>query len=249
MYTSLPDRRNVPSNPWESAGDTGAKFSVNLDNLHEAVAEFQDIVNAIAQANRTKLTMTQQREIQNQRERGKSLASDIVRQLKNIKPDQRPRYDRLEADFNRELKRFEAVVKASKQKQEPSQMAVTGPNAPLIDDTSLSDPRFSISHAQSFTEEQYAQERTQQLMSVEQDLTELNALVKEVNTLVHHDQVRFDTIEDNVTKTHDTVTTGNQQLQKALQHQKASRKRICCILILLLIIGVILALVFGVGRK
>jgi len=73
--------------------------------------------------------------------------------------------------------------------------------------------------------------------------------MREVAVLVNESQTGIDTIEANVQSTSAQVEQGNTDLVKALKHQKSSRKKMCCVIVLILIIGLILALVFGLIKK
>jgi DNA repair exonuclease SbcCD ATPase subunit len=105
-------------------------------------------------------------------------------------------------------------------------------------------------HAVAYTEEEIIREKNQEIRALETDLQEINSLMREVAVLVNDQQTGIDSIEMNVESAGTQVQGGNKELGKALKYAQSSRKKMCCVIVLLMIIGLILALYFGlVGTK
>uniref|UniRef100_A0A131Z143 Syntaxin 7 n=1 Tax=Rhipicephalus appendiculatus TaxID=34631 RepID=A0A131Z143_RHIAP len=78
-------------------------------------------------------------------------------------------------------------------------------------------------------------EREQSIRKLENDIVDVNAIFKDLATLVHDQGDMIDSIEANVESAAVHVEEGVQQVAKARQHQEKARKKMFC----LFIIGVI----------
>uniref|UniRef100_A0A8C9VGA9 t-SNARE coiled-coil homology domain-containing protein n=1 Tax=Scleropages formosus TaxID=113540 RepID=A0A8C9VGA9_SCLFO len=68
-----------------------------------------------------------------------------------------------------------------------------------------------------------AQERHQQLLALEQQISELHDLFLSLGVMVSRQQSQVDSIEMNVLRTLDYVSDSTQEVKKALQYQRRSR--------------------------
>ena len=110
------------------------------------------------------------------------------------------------------------------------QAQAVGPSAEVVMD-----------HAQAIKEKQAA------IHQIERDVVLLNDMFKDLNYLVVEQQVGIDLIENNIHVAKDQTAKGHAELVDASDYQSASRRQMCYIcIILLVVIGVVLAIVLGV---
>jgi syntaxin 7 len=88
-------------------------------------------------------------------------------------------------------------------------------------------------------------ERESEIRNIEQSVSELNELFRDVATMISDQGNQLDTIDVNVMNTRDDMRNADQQLRTASRHQKSARGRACCLLVILAIVlaVVILAIV------
>jgi syntaxin 7 len=88
-------------------------------------------------------------------------------------------------------------------------------------------------------------ERESEIRNIEQSVSELNELFRDVATMISDQGNMLDTIDVNVMNTRDDTRNADQQLRTASRHQKSARGKACCLLVILAIIlaVVILAIV------
>jgi len=92
--------------------------------------------------------------------------------------------------------------------------------------------------------------REEKVYQMVDDLTELQGMFNDLSQLVHDQQEDVDRLEVNIEETADQVQSGTQNLIKASEHQKSYRKKICWILMILLVVLVlVVALTFGLQKK
>lgn len=92
-------------------------------------------------------------------------------------------------------------------------------------------------------------EREEALKQLESDIVDVNDIFKELAILVHEQGEVIDSIEANVDSTAVHVETANVQLEKAKSYQKAARKKMCCVLVVLLVGAGVLGLIIWLSVK
>lgn len=83
-------------------------------------------------------------------------------------------------------------------------------------------------------------EREAEIRNIEQGVTELNELFRDVALIVNEQGDLLDTIHDNVENTRVDTQGAELELRSAARYQKQARSKACC---LLLILGVILTII------
>jgi hypothetical protein len=85
------------------------------------------------------------------------------------------------------------------------------------------------------------QERNAEAQAIAQESLELHGMFKDLAILVSEQSKQLDEVEANVDAAHASVVAGNAELTTAAKYQNSYRKKICCVLFLvLLIIGIVL---------
>ncbi|XP_051510469.1 syntaxin-7 [Myxocyprinus asiaticus] len=104
-------------------------------------------------------------------------------------------------------------------------------------------------HSQSFevniTEEdlQLIQERESAIRQLESDITDINVIFRDLGMMVHEQGDMIDSIEANVESTEIHVQSATQQLSRAADFQTSSRKKICILIAVLVVLAVIIGLI------
>jgi len=99
---------------------------------------------------------------------------------------------------------------------------------------------------QSFQGDQKAaEEREAAIYQIQKDTEEIAEVFQDLQDMVEDQGVAIDDLEANVEQTAMNVQMGRQELDKAAEYQKAKRKKMCMLLLCLIVIGGILAAILA----
>uniref|UniRef100_A0A3Q3XBS7 Syntaxin-7 n=1 Tax=Mola mola TaxID=94237 RepID=A0A3Q3XBS7_MOLML len=93
------------------------------------------------------------------------------------------------------------------------------------------------------------QERELGIRQLEADITDINDIFKDLGMMVHEQGEMIDSIEANVENAETYVQSGTQQLARAANYQRSSRKKICILMVVLAIAGVIVGVIIWSAVK
>ncbi|KAK3737538.1 hypothetical protein QZH41_010643, partial [Actinostola sp. cb2023] len=93
------------------------------------------------------------------------------------------------------------------------------------------------------------EERERAIRQLESDIVGVNEIFRDLANMVHEQGDVIDSIEANVESAAVHVETANVQLEKARDYQKASRKKLCCILVILVVVAGAIGLVVWLAVK
>lgn len=93
------------------------------------------------------------------------------------------------------------------------------------------------------------EERERAIEGIEQDIVRVNEMFRDFARLVHEQNDPIDSIAFNVETAHVDVASATQNMEKAVRHKRAVRKKKCiCAIICLVLAGiVVLILIFAFG--
>ncbi|KAL1921383.1 uncharacterized protein VTP21DRAFT_11099 [Calcarisporiella thermophila] len=91
-------------------------------------------------------------------------------------------------------------------------------------------------------------ERETEIREIEQGITELNEIFRDLGTLVNEQQSMLDNIESNVQNISVNVRSAADELGHASRYQRRARNRMCCILLILVVIACIVSLGVLAGK-
>ncbi|KAK3597604.1 hypothetical protein CHS0354_030150 [Potamilus streckersoni] len=92
-------------------------------------------------------------------------------------------------------------------------------------------------------------EREEQIRALEADVLDVNEIFRDLGAMIQQQGEQIDTIEANVEKAYTHVEEGTEQLKKAATYQKSSRKKMCILAIIFVIIAAIIAIILGTTLK
>lgn len=202
--------------------------------------------------------------LQQKQQQGNQLAKDTDRLIKAFAalppgPDQRQRKlqkERLLNDFSAALNSFQKIQRQAANKEREfvarvrasSRVSAGQSGGGQADDDFRNVPSFSSeiqlqAEEQAMSEEdlRLIQEREQAIRQLESDIVDINDIFKDLGMMVHDQGEMIDSIEANVERTDQNITSGMQQLARAAEYQSSSRRKIC----ILILIGVLVAVAVG----
>jgi len=92
-------------------------------------------------------------------------------------------------------------------------------------------------------------DREMGIKQIESAVSEVNEIFTDLANLVHEQGFMIDNIESNIESTAVQTQDGVVQLQKASQHQKSARSKMCILAIILVVIAAVLTLILVVTLK
>ncbi|CAK4033071.1 t-SNARE [Lecanosticta acicola] len=180
-----------------------------------------------------------------------------VQNWHDMGPSQKYTAGKLGQEFRASLTEFQSLQRQALEKQRASASAART----AIDQEGVNSPGVGGQQQQFQQQEQLRLadqsdvdfqenliiERESEIQNIEQSVSELNELFRDVATMVHDQGQQLDTIDANVMQTRDDTRNADSQLRTASRHQKSARGKACCLLIILAIVLalIIVAAVLG----
>ncbi|GAA5919918.1 hypothetical protein JCM6882_007269 [Rhodosporidiobolus microsporus] len=158
------------------------------------------------------------------------------------------------ADFQRALETFQAVARRSAERQrlfvERAKATVEADSGPEQTDDAHGGQLLELQQTAPDTvaegdidfQEQLIQEREGEIAQIEQGITELNQIFKDLGQIVGEQQSMVDNIETNVISVARDTHGASTQLTEAHAYQrKAGRRMFCLLLVFLLVLSIVLS--------
>ncbi|KAK1888992.1 Syntaxin-7 [Dissostichus eleginoides] len=205
---------------------------------------------------------------QQKQQQGNQLAKDTDRLIKAfsalpVGPDQRQRKlqkERLVNEFSAALNSFQKTQRQAADKEREFVARVRASSrvsGGQPDDGFGNMPPFLIdsqvqAQAEAITEDdlRLIQERESSIRQLESDITDINDIFKDLGMMVHEQGDMIDSIEANVESADVHVQSATQQLARAAEYQRSSRKKICILMIVLAVVSVVIGLIiWGAVKK
>ncbi|XP_062267022.1 syntaxin-7 [Platichthys flesus] len=207
--------------------------------------------------------------LQQKQQQGNHLAKETDRLMKvfsarPVGPDQRQRKiqrERLLNDFSAALNSFQKTQRKAADKEREfvarvrasSRVSGGQPDDSFGNVAAFTNETQVQAQAEAITEDdlRLIQERETSIRQLESDITDINDIFKDLGMMVHEQGDMIDSIEANVESADVNVQSATQQLARAAQYQRSSRKKICILVVVLAVVAVIVGLIIwgAVGGK
>ncbi|XP_061668202.1 syntaxin-7 [Syngnathoides biaculeatus] len=241
-------------------------ISANVQRLSLLTSELQRALSLLGTAqDGGQLQQT----LQQNQQQGNQLAKETDRLIKSFSAlpagaDQRQRKiqkERLLNDFSAALNSFQktqreaadkerefvARVRASSRVSAGQPDARNGNGNPfLTSDVQVQDQAEAVSE----DDLRLIRERESAIRQLESDITDINDIFKDLGVMVHEQGDVIDSIEANLENADANVQSATQQLARAADYQRSSRKKICVLIVVLVAVAVVVGLIiWGVSRQ
>ncbi|KAJ8385921.1 hypothetical protein AAFF_G00178830 [Aldrovandia affinis] len=237
-------------------------ISSNIQKITQQTSEIQRIVNLLGTPQDT--SELRQRLQQKQQHVGQ-LAKETDKCMKEfgslpVTTEQRQRKiqkDRLLNDFSNSLALFQKTQRLAAQKEREfvdrvranSRLSVGFTDEDTRGNTSPFESNEGQSQAQTqedvITEDdlQLIQERETSIRQLESDILDINEIFKDLGMMIHEQGDMIGNIEANVENADINVQSATQQLGRAADYQRKSRKKICILIVVLVVAAAIIGLI------
>lgn len=235
------------------------RISSNIQKITQCSAEIQRTLNQLG-TSQDSPELRQQ--LQQKQQYTNQLAKETDKYIKEFgslpttPSDQRQRKiqkDRLVAEFTASLTNFQKVQRQAAEREKEfvarvrASSRVSGgfpeessKERNLVSWESQTQPQAQLQD-EEITEDdlRLIQERESSIRQLEADIMDINEIFKDLGMMIHEQGDVIDSIEANVENAEVHVQQANQQLSRAADYQRKSRKTLC-IIIFILVIGVVI---------
>ncbi|XP_029450267.1 syntaxin-7 [Rhinatrema bivittatum] len=245
------------------------RITTSIQKITQCSSEIQRIVNQLGTSQDTpelRLQLQQKKEYTNQ------LAKETDKYIKQFgslpsATEQRQRKiqkDRLVNEFTTALASFQKIQRQAAEKEKDfvarvragSRISGGFPDDGHKEATLVSWEGETLPQTQmqdeDITEDELRliEERESSIRQLETDIMNINEIFKDLGMMVHEQGDVIDSIEANVESAEVNVQQANQQLARAEEYQRKSRRKICIIILILAIAAVVLGLIiWGVTKN
>uniref|UniRef100_A0A6J0SGU2 Syntaxin-7 n=1 Tax=Pogona vitticeps TaxID=103695 RepID=A0A6J0SGU2_9SAUR len=240
-----------------TAGDANQlaqRITSNIQKITQCTAEIQRVLN---QLGTPQDTHELQQQLQQKQQYTNQLAKETDKYIKEFGSlpsitEQRQRKiqkDRLVNEFTTALTNFQRVQRQAAEKERDfvarvrasSRVSGGAPEDSYKEGTLVSwdsQPQTQVLD-EEITEDdlRLIEERESAIRQLESDILDINEIFKDLGMMIHEQGDVIDSIEANVETAEVHVQQANQQLSRAADYQRKSRKKIC-ILIVVLAVGI-----------
>ncbi|XP_053743821.1 syntaxin-7-like [Synchiropus splendidus] len=236
-------------------------------NIQRLTLLTSDIQRAVIKLGTDQDNALLRQSLQQKQQQGNQLAKETDRMIKAFSAlpvgvDQRQRKiqkERLLNDFSAALNSFQKTQRQAADKEREfvarvraSSRVSGGPPELGYGEVSpfQSDDKAQM-QVEAITEDdlRLIQERELAIQQLESDIVDINDIFKDLGMMVHEQGDMIDSIEANVESAEVTVQSATQQLARASESQRSSRKKTCILLIVLALVAVVVGLIiWGVSR-
>ncbi|KAM8826459.1 syntaxin-7 isoform 1-T2 [Synchiropus picturatus] len=236
-------------------------------NIQRLTLLTSDIQRAVIKLGTDQDNALLRQSLQQKQQQGNQLAKETDRMIKAFSAlpvgvDQRQRKiqkERLLNDFSAALNSFQKTQRQAADKEREfvarvraSSRVSGGPPELGYGEVSpfQSDDQAQM-QVEAITEDdlRLIQERELAIRQLESDIVDINDIFKDLGMMVHEQGDMIDSIEANVECAEVTVQSATQQLARASESQRSSRKKTCILLIVLALVAVVVGLIiWGVSR-
>lgn len=177
--------------------------------------------------------------------------------MKGVSKQQKLLFSRLKSDFQDAVERFTSLQKRAAEKVKTSRKLGTDKpkpkNSDWLDDNDTSpfmeqeQKREEMQAQDQLIDDDLAliQDREERVRQLESDVLDVNEIFRDLGTMIHEQGEQIDSIEANVERAYGNVEQGTEQLLKASQYQKKSRKKMCILIVIFLIIAAVIAIIIA----
>lgn len=254
-----------------SAGVTGdpnqlaQRITSNIQKITQCTAEIQRVLN---QLGTPQDTHELQQQLQQKQQYTNQLAKETDKYIKEFGSlpsisEQRQRKiqkDRLVNEFTTALTNFQRVQRQAAEKEREfvarvrasSRVSGGAPEESYREGTLVSWDNQAQVLDEEITEDdiRLIEERESTIRQLESDIMDINEIFKDLGMMIHEQGDVIDSIEANVETAEVHVQQANQQLSRAADYQRKSRKKMCILILVLLVGATILGLIiWGATRQ
>ncbi|XP_067402854.1 syntaxin-7 [Emydura macquarii macquarii] len=242
------------------------RITSNIQKITQCSTEIQRILHQLGTPQDTPELRQQ---LQQKQQHTNQLAKETDKYIKEFgslpaTTEQRQRKiqkDRLVAEFSTALANFQRVQRQAAEKEKDLVARVRagsrvsgGPSEDSYKEGTL--VSWESQHQAQVQDEEVTEddlrlieERESSIRQLEADIVDINEIFKDLGMMIHEQGDVIDSIEANVENADVHVQQGNQQLSRAADYQRKSRKKMCIIILVLAIGAVVLGLIIWGSTK
>ncbi|XP_041044865.1 syntaxin-7-like [Carcharodon carcharias] len=161
--------------------------------------------------------------------------------------------DRLVAEFTTALTNFQRIQREAAEKEKEFVARVRAGSRLSTNDSQRDGNLVSLESQDQFQDQvedgitveelELIKERESAIKQLESDILDINEIFKDLGMMIHEQGDLVDSIEANVETAEVHVHQANQQLSRAADYQRKSRKKMCMLIVVLVVLSVIVGVI------
>ncbi|KAI7854780.1 t-SNARE [Circinella umbellata] len=221
--------------------DVRSKLHDVTESTRELIKDSTNDIKSLAQYQTTNPTKTRQRKLEQQK-----LSKDFQKVLGDFQKIQRVSASK-QREYVDKAKATSAMLQSQAAAEEDGIHQQQQTELPTVDD---SQRRLQIQALDNEIEynEVLITEREGEIQGIEQGITELNEIFRDLGMLVNEQESGIQSIYGNVLNIAQNTRQAADELTTANRHQKSARKNMCCLLLIITVVACVLALIIVVAK-
>ncbi|KAI8144845.1 t-SNARE [Fennellomyces sp. T-0311] len=218
--------------------DVRSKLHDVTESTRELIKDSTNDIKSLAQYQTTDPRKSRQRKLEQQK-----LSKDFQKVLGDFQKIQRVSASK-QREYVDKAKATSAMLQSQAAAEEDGLQQT---ELPPVDDTQR---RLQIQALDNEIEynEVLITEREGEIQGIEQGITELNEIFRDLGMLVNEQESGIQSIYGNVLNIAQNTRQAADELTTANRHQKSARKNMCCLLLIVTIVACVLALIIVVAK-
>jgi len=231
-----------------------SNISNNIYRIRQNVGQFTQLGKLIGTAKDNDSVRNNIHQIfQNTNEIAKQ-ANVYLKQLSNIKSnDSELAFNKSKRALESELENYSRLQKEVAEKIRktvlPSQVES---NNPFLDESEDNENSMLLKQEKLHNLDQrfdMVKDRETKIQKIESDILDINSIMRDLSTMVNEQTSLIDNISSNVEATNETVESANVQLKQANRYASKYRKKICILILIILVVMIALGLIIYFSIK
>ncbi|KAG0368772.1 hypothetical protein BGZ54_001196 [Gamsiella multidivaricata] len=242
-------------------------FQAKINHISQQVFRISSNVSSIQRLvgylGTTKDSQDVRTKLQDVTEQTRNLVRDTSQDIKDLTKfdaaGKKLETQKVSKDFSKILVEFQKIQRVSAEKQrdfvfkarqvgsrnsyssETEEEVNQGGEQPLLNNDQRRMQLLVVDNELEYNESMITQ-REGEILEIEQGITELNEIFRDLGTMVHEQGNMLDSIESNVTSVSMTTQTAAEELTVAAKHQKEAQSKSCYLLLIAAIVAGIIIL-------
>ncbi|XP_018319825.1 syntaxin-12 [Agrilus planipennis] len=172
----------------------------------------------------------------------------LMAKVKNSEKQKKLQFEKLMENFKEAVAKYSSIQKHVADKMKANLLVVASIESPPADAMGQQQKQLQLSRELAFEQDMYI-EREARIRQIEEDVLDVNQVMKDLSVLVHQQGETIDTIENCIDHTVGNVEEGREELIKASRYQRKFHKKLCILVIIAVVIVSVLITIIVVELK
>ncbi|XP_060114158.1 syntaxin-12 [Heteronotia binoei] len=267
LETYRPGGVSVPPRDFNSIIQT---CSANVQRLTQCTSQIKNLMSQLGTKQDSSKLQENLQQLQHTANRLAKETNEYLKELGSLplplssleQRQQKLQKERLMSDFSAALNNFQVVQRRVSEKEKETVARARAGSRLSAEERNKDEQLVSFDSNEEWNQMQSQEEdaiteqdlelikeRETAIMQLEADILDVNQIFKDLAMMIHDQGDMIDSIESSIENAEVHVENANEQLQRASYYQKKSRKKICILIVGLVMVLLILGIVIWQAAK